>query len=314
MQYVSDIERKVEKMKQESENTAHKLVQLRNQHQELVCQRDTLRSRVSMLMHRSQQREQVCGNLQFEIAQLRTQLTGTSIALGQTTAPMTLSNVSGAQASSVSKPISMANPADHERMAESRSELAQTPESHRNSGEAVPLAPENIIPAHPVPDVGLDSAMPAPHPQVAMMDEGRMEAHPQFAQAALQFSAPQPILPPPPDGGALQQGVPQFGGNIMGASPPPYYGNVRHNPEYPMQQAYLHNSPIPSPRFMPVGLGDPDRYFNWNQETEDIFPELSTVSRQAAADPSDLFSAMLDNIVSEDPTPDGLYGHGQPTM
>lgn len=67
---------KVEKMKSEGEATAQRLVQLRNQNEELVNQRDDFRNRVSLLMHRSQQREQVCCNLQYEISQLRTQLTG----------------------------------------------------------------------------------------------------------------------------------------------------------------------------------------------------------------------------------------------
>lgn len=80
----------------------------------------------------------------------------------------------------------------------------------------------------------------------------------------------------------------------------------------PAVSSYMSNVDVLSSRFMTAGYGDPDRYFNWNDEIDHILPELSMVSRQAAAEPSDLFSAMLDNMCSDDPFPDSMFGTNLP--
>ncbi|CAD7697987.1 unnamed protein product [Ostreobium quekettii] len=79
MQYIHEIERKVDKMRTESEAMAARLVQLRMHHQDLDHRKVELKNNVATLMARSQQREASCNQLQCEIAHLRSQLTGTSL-------------------------------------------------------------------------------------------------------------------------------------------------------------------------------------------------------------------------------------------
>lgn len=98
--------------------------------------------------------------------------------------------------------------------------------------------------------------------------------------------------------------------NMLVSSPVQYYANRLPKEDLSLLGSSYYASPdhLPPSRFTTMRYDDPNKYFNWDQEVDDSFPELSMVSRQAAAEPSDLFSAILDNMCADDPFPVSSFG------
>lgn len=102
--------------------------------------------------------------------------------------------------------------------------------------------------------------------------------------------------------------------DMLVSSPGQCYTNRTPREDLPMVGPSFYASPdnLPPARFTAMRHDDPNKYINWDQEVDDSFPALSVVSRQTAAEPSDLFSAILDNMCGntymDDPFPESSFG------